>query len=227
MKTERKSALIAGVALIVMAVAAAFSFGFVHNTLVVPGDSETTFNNLSASKSLFSLEVLGWIIILICDVAVSLALYSFFKSVNRKLSFNAAAVRLVYSAILGVAIFYLVQVLNSLPGTEDLTNEVMSNLNTFKTVWSVGLIIFGIHLFLLGLLAIKSRFIHNIWGILLVFAGISYSVLQAFYFIFPDFESHIKMAENILSLPMAFAEIGFAIWLIIRGGKPKIIYKAI
>lgn len=227
MKTERKSALIAGVALIVMAVAAAFSFGFVHNTLVVPGDSETTFNNLSASKSLFSLEVLGWIIILICDVAVSLALYSFFKSVSRKLSFNAAAVRLVYSAILGVAIFYLVQVLNSLPGTEDLTNEVMSNLNTFKTVWSVGLIIFGIHLFLLGLLAIKSRFIHNIWGILLVFAGISYSVLQAFYFIFPDFESHIKMAENILSLPMAFAEIGFAIWLIIRGGKPKIIYKAI
>ena len=227
MKTERKSALIVGVALIVMAVAAAFSFGFVHNTLVVPGDSETTFNNLSASKSLFSLEVLGWIIILICDVAVSLALYSFFKSVNRKLSFNAAAVRLVYSAILGVAIFYLVQVLNSLPGTEDLTNEVMSNLNTFKTVWSVGLIIFGIHLFLLGLLAIKSRFIHNIWGILLVFAGISYSVLQAFYFIFPDFESHIKMAENILSLPMAFAEIGFAIWLIIRGGKPKIIYKAI
>lgn len=225
MRTERKSALFAGVALIVMAAAAAFSFGYAHSSLVIPGDSEATFSNLKASISLFRIGVVGWIIILICDVAVSLALYFFFKNVNRKLSFYAAAVRLVYSVILGVAIFHLAQILSLLPGTENLTAKVMSSLDSFKTGWSFGLIIFGIHLFLLGLLAVKSSFIHNIWGILLIFAGLSYSIIHALYIIFPDFESQIKIAENILSLPMAIAEVGFAFWLIFRGGKPKIIFQ--
>ena len=35
----------------------------------------------------------------------------------------------------------------------------------------------------------------------------------------PPFESPIANAEMILSLPMAIAEIGFAFWLLIRGGK--------
>lgn len=225
MTTYRKSALIAGIALIIMAAMAAFSFGYVHNSLVIPGDSEATFSNLKASKSLFQMEVIGWVIILICDIAVSLALYFFFRNENRKLSFNTAAARLVYSAILGLAIFYLLQMLNLLGATENFTDIVFSKLSAFKTAWSFGLIIFGIHLFLLGMLAYKSKLIHNFWGILLIFAGISYSLIHASYSIFPDFESQIKMAENVLSAPMAIAETGFAIWLIIRGGKPKVIFQ--
>ena len=224
MNTNRKSALIAGVALVLMAVAAAFSFGYIHNSLVIPTDPNATINNILSLVSLFKAEVFGWIIILICYVVVSFALYYFFKNENRKLSFYTAAVRLVYSAILGVAIFYLIRILN-LQGTENTDNRILSHLESFTSFWSFGLIIFGIHLILLGFLTIQSKLMHKFWGFLLIFAGISYSVIHLSNHLFPELESQIKTAEMILSAPMALGEIGFAFWLIIRGGKPKIVFR--
>lgn len=46
---ERKSALTAGISLILMALAAFFSYGFVHGSLVVKGNAATTFNNIVSS----------------------------------------------------------------------------------------------------------------------------------------------------------------------------------
>jgi hypothetical protein len=226
MNAQRKSALIAGIALLVMAVAAVFAFGYAHNSLVIPENPETTFSKLVSSKTLFVTEIIGWVLILLCDIVVSFALFFFFKNENQKLASYTAVARLIYSAILGVSIFYLTQILNLLDETSNIASEIMSKLESFKTYWSFGLIIFGIHLFLLGMLAFKSKFIHNFWGILLIFAGISYSLIHSFYFLLPDFENYIKTIETILSLPMAVAEIGFAFWLIIRGGKPKTKYKS-
>ncbi len=203
-----------------------FSFGYVHNSLVIQNNPEDTFNNLKESGTLFQMEVIGWLIILLCDIAVAIALYFFFRNENRKLSMYTATARLVYSAILAVAIFYLVSVLNVLNSLGNAVSQVDSNLELFKNAWSFGLIIFGVHLFLLGILAINSKYIHSLWGILLIIAGISYSLIHGSNFLFPDFESRIKTVETILSLPMAVAEIGFAIWLIVRGGKPKTIFKS-
>ena len=225
MKENRKSALIAGIALIIMAVAAGFAFGYAHNLLVLPENSEATLNNLQSSKTLFVTEIIGWVLILLCDIVVSFALYFFFKNENQKLALNTAIVRLIYSAILGVAIFYLGQILNLLHGASDTANAVMVKLESFNTYWSFGLIIFGIHLSLLGALALKSKLIHNFWGVLLIFAGISYSLIHSARFLFPEFENQIKTLEIILSLPMAFGEVGFAFWLIIRGGKSRTVFR--
>ncbi len=220
MKPTRKSALVAGIALLVMAVAAGFTYGYIHNTLVVPGNSEATLNNLESHQFLFTLEILGWIFILLCDVVVAWALYVFFRNENRRLSLFTAATRIIYSAILGAAIYYLIQV----NGTESV-NIVMSYLHNFENTWSLGLIIFGFHLFLLGALVLKSKRIHNFWGIVLVFAAVSYVIIYSSKLLLPEFENQVIAVETILSLPMAFGEIGFAFWLIIRGGKPKIVFK--
>lgn len=232
MITNRKSALMAGIVLIVMAVAAAFSFGYAHNTLVIPGNTEITIINLKSSPWLFRAEVLGWHFILLCDVVVAWALYNFFKNENRKLSALTAGLRFGYSAILGIAILNFIYILKIMNGNVGLTQkmanqQVMSSLKSFETIWSFGLIIFGFHLLVLGALALKSKYIHNFWGIVLVFAAVSYIVIHSANFLFPEFENQIKTAEMILSLPMAFSEIGFAFWLVIRGGKPKTIYKSV
>jgi len=222
MKTNRKFALIAGISILIMAIAAAFTYGYIHNTLVVPGNSEATLNNLNSNQFLFVIEILGWQFILLCDVVVAWALYGFFKNENRQLSIFTASTRIIYSAFLGAAIYYLIQISRTENG-----NLVMFFLQNFESTWSFGLIIFGFHLFLLGVLVLKSKYIHSFWGILLVFAAISYVIIHSSKLLSPEFESQIKLAETILSLPMAFGEIGFAFWLIIRGGKTKIVYKAI
>lgn len=50
---QRKSALIAGTALMIMMLAAAFSYGFVHASLLVAGDAEATMQNIISNNSLF------------------------------------------------------------------------------------------------------------------------------------------------------------------------------
>jgi len=47
---QRKSTLNWGIALIIMALAAFFSYGFVHESLVLHGDASTTFTNLQSSN---------------------------------------------------------------------------------------------------------------------------------------------------------------------------------
>ncbi|NJO92715.1 MAG: hypothetical protein HC831_29910 [Chloroflexia bacterium] len=50
----RKAAIIAGTSLILMAVAAGYSFGYVFNSLVVTTDAEATINNIKQSLGLKS-----------------------------------------------------------------------------------------------------------------------------------------------------------------------------
>lgn len=51
---QRKSALAAGTSLIIMALVAFFSYGFVHGSLVVQDDASATFNNIMSSNMLFN-----------------------------------------------------------------------------------------------------------------------------------------------------------------------------
>ncbi|WP_141430722.1 DUF4386 family protein [Bacillus sp. 03113] len=69
--TQHSSAIIAGISLLIMTIAAFFSYGYVHNSLVVRGDSASTLKNIQASISLFDLEILGWLVIIILDIIVS------------------------------------------------------------------------------------------------------------------------------------------------------------
>lgn len=228
--TNRKSALIAGITIIIMALTAAITYGYIHNILVISDNMETTVSNLKTNRLLFIAEIAGWHFILLCDVVVALALYIFFKNKNRKLSILTAGLRIVYASILGIAIFYLMNILKIMNGNIEIAKELANEqivffLRSFESIWSFGLIIFGFHLFLLGILALKTKTTHNFWGIVLVFAAVSYILIHSTKLFLPEFESQIKTIETMLSLPMAFGEIGFAFWLIIRGGKSRILYR--
>jgi hypothetical protein len=127
--------------------------------------------------------------------------------------------RIIYTAFFAVAIFKLINVLTIIDNPFTSSIEVLSNLNSFDSIWSLGLIIFGLHLIFLGILALKNNTTHNVFGILLVFAGICYTSIHMAKNLMPAFESHVNNIEMILSAPMAIGEIAFAFWLLIRGGK--------
>ena len=140
-----------------------------------------------------------------------------------------AWVRVIYSGILGLAIINLIQILqilNRVTGSVSIakTWQIMNHFFAFENTWSLSLILFGVHLLLLGVLVFQSKRIHLLWGILLIIAAISYIGIHSAKQLFPEFDGLIKTAETILMLPMTLGEIGFAFWLVIRGGKPKIIY---
>ncbi|MDA1760946.1 DUF4386 domain-containing protein [Bacillus cereus] len=220
--TERKYPLFAGTSLLVMAFIAFFSYGFVHGNLVVQGDASATLHNIQTSNALFKAEIFGWIIIFITDILAAWALYFFLKPIHASISLLAAWLRLMYTAILGVAIFNLILALllskNTIATPEAYT---MLFLNAFEYIWSVGLIIFGLHLFALGYVVFLSKQIPKFISILLFIAAIGYMLIHVMNTMFPQYDTMISIIQVLFQLPMIAGELGLAIWLLLKGGKPS------
>ncbi|MDZ4438880.1 DUF4386 domain-containing protein, partial [Bacillus cereus] len=197
-----------------------FSYGFVHGNLVVPSNASTTLHNIQTSSSLFKAEIFGWIIIFITDIIASWALYFFLKPIHANLSFLPTCLRLMYTVILGIAIFNLTFVLllskSTVANSEAYT---MLFLEAFEYIWSVGLIIFILHLFTLGYVTFLSKQIPKLISVLLFIAAIGYIVIHVMNTMFSQYDAMISILNVVFQLPMIAGELGFSIWLLIRGGK--------
>jgi hypothetical protein len=225
--SQRQASIIAGVALVLMAIVAGFAYGFVFTRLVVPGNAIATSQNITNSELLFRASILGWLIILILDVLVAWALFIFLKSANKNLALLAAWFRLVYASILGVAMLNLVLVLLLVHGADSmrvfepykLDALMLFFLNTFSSMWSLGLIVFGCHLLVLGYAVFRSGFIPKIFGVLLILASLCYLLTNGATLLYPNYEQYKVTVEMILSAPMALGELAFGVWLWAKGGK--------
>lgn len=225
---QRTAALTAGISLIIMALAAFFSYGYVHGTLVNFEDVGATLENLMSSSMLFKAEILGWLIILICDIIVAWAFYVFLKPYHNHLSLLGAWFRLIYAAILGVAILNLLFAsiltdqatsVQMFLETNQLQAQVMLSLAAFESVWSLGLIVFGGHLLITGCLAYKADPIPRWISILLMIAALCYMFTHIVALVYTHDNATLDVVMMILTVPMTVGELGFGLWLLFRGGR--------
>ncbi|KOY80049.1 DUF4386 domain-containing protein [Lysinibacillus macroides] len=222
LSSQRKSAFIGGIFLIIMAAAAFFSYGYAHQSLVVNGNAYDTFANLKSSSTLFKAEIFSWLIILIADIIVAWAFFIFLKPIHKQLALLAAWLRLIYTAILAIAIAHLILVLLLTSNSAPLLNveeQAMLFLNGFQVIWDMGLIIFGGHLMVVGYITMQSSTIPKMISFLLLLAGLSYIIMHTLLTFFLQFEKTIAIFQAILSIPMLLGEISFGIWLVVKGGK--------
>lgn len=223
----RQVAVIAGISLLIMTIAAFFSYGYVHSSLIISDDSIATLNKIQASAGLFNAEVLGWLIIIITDILVSWAFYIYLKHIHQGYSLLAAWLRLIYTAVLAIAVSNLIHVRTLVSNSDKLFNQsidtlaskVMISIQTFESVWSLGLIVFGLHLLVAGLVVLKTKAVPKTIGILLCIAGISYILIHLLHGFIPKLGNVTSTLEMILSIPMIVGELGFGIWLLFKGGK--------
>ncbi|WP_346863189.1 DUF4386 domain-containing protein [uncultured Draconibacterium sp.] len=218
---ERKQGITAGISLVIMAIAAGFSYGYAHTTLVA-NSAENTMQNLLAQKSLFFAELGGWSIIFITDLIVAIALYFYFRSTSKQIAGITALIRISYTLVLGVAILQLFKIIPALASNSSLlasvvASEINSHFQLFEKLWSTGLILFGFHLIGLGYLSLKSKLTHRLLGYLLIFGGMSYSFIHGTRQLNLLDTNLINLLENVLAIPMALAEILLAFWLIYSG----------
>lgn len=223
---QRTAALTAGISLLIMTLASFFSYGFVHGSLIVQGDAGATFHNILSSTALFKAEIFGWVIILICDIVVAWAFYIFLRPIQKSLSLLGAWFRLTYATLLGIAILNLLIVLIlvssadslSLMNTDQLQAHVSLYLEAFDSIWSIGLVLFGGHLLIVGFLAFKSNHIPKAISILLMIAGTGYLVIHLGKTFLPQYEGLLTTLEYVFTVPMIVGELGFGLWLLFRGG---------
>ena len=228
-KTHRHSAIIAGSAIVIMTLAAVMATDVTIGRLIVEDDAAETLKNILASKSTFNVGVLSWLVILISDVFAAWGLYMFLKPVSKNLSLIAAWFRLVYVAMLAASIFNLVYVhllilkpeiaLVEIQG--QLSERVMFYLHAFDNMFSVSLIVFGIHILFLGYLALKSDYIPKVLAILMIIAFGGYAIPNISNIVFPEYEGAMRIVEMVFFIPM-LGEVALGVWLLIIGLRKNI-----
>ncbi|MCG7378745.1 DUF4386 domain-containing protein [Paenibacillus sp. ACRSA] len=226
---RRIVALTMGLALLFMAVAAGFAYGYVHNQLLVQGNTEKTVQNLFLHNNLYTAEIVGWIIVWLCDIVVTCTCYLFFKKLNKKLAVICASLRLVYTLILGWAVMNLIFIIpltsKNVHASREITvshgEQIMSYLQNFQDIWSVGLIVFGGHLMVLGILVLKADVAPKWIAILLLLASVGYFVIHSLELVGPAVKNVTDIINRIMVIPMTVGELSFALWLIYRGSEKR------
>jgi Domain of unknown function (DUF4386) len=225
--SQRQAALISGISYAVIIVLALYANFFVLGTLTKPDDAAATVRNITDSEVLFRSGVVAFIIVLAADVVVAWGLYVFLRRTSRELSLLAAWFRLVYVAITCAALLSLLVAVKLVDDTGYTTAiersqrdaQVMLSIDAYRYGWRIGLVLFGVHLLLLGYAMVKSDYVPRILGALVALAGLGYTVSILAVILLPsssNFEDIFLLLVGVAAIP---GEFGLTGWLIWKGGK--------
>ena len=223
--TVHRAGVVGGGALLAMVASAVFGNFVVLEGMITPGDGAATAQEILAREGTFRLGVLAWLLIVVLDVVVAWALYRVFRPVSPAVSMLTAAFRLVYTAVLLVAVGQLMRALDVLtdpavtaPGAGQVSERALLELNAFQHIYDLGLFLFGIHLALLGYLSLRSDFIPRVVGVLLAVAGAGYA--------FDTVCAVLAVELPTVSVFTFLGEFLLALWLLVGGRRLRAVDSA-
>lgn len=219
----RTASLTAGISLVLMAALAGVGVFAAIGGLVTPGDATQTLADIRASEDLFRLGIASLIGVVALDVVVAWALHRVFRPVHPGASLLAAAFRLVYSGVFLVAIAELLGVLRLLGpephlaalGPDLIQTQVMLQIDAFHDIWATGLVLFGLHLLIVGYLAYRAVVLPRFLAILVAIAGLGY--------VFDSLAAVLTINAPEVSTTTFAGEVLLALWLLTRSRRVEVL----
>jgi hypothetical protein len=211
----RAAALVAGLGILLMAALAGFGNFVAVEGLVTPGDAARTADDILAAETTFRLGVLSLYLVVVLDVVVAWALMRVLGPVSQGLSRLAAWFRLVYAGVFLVAVSQLAGVPDLLNtqgsafSAEQLEAQALQKIDTFNDIWFASLVLFAVHLVLVGYLAHRSGYVPRILGVLVVVAGLGYA--------FDSVGTVLSESPPLISTVTFLGEFLLCLWLLIKG----------
>ena len=197
--SPRNAAIVVGIALIAMFFLAFFVDDFVLANFIGPGDTATLASDIEANEMRFGIAVAGYLVILMLDAAIALALYVILKPANKKFASFTAILRSLYAAILVISVLALV--------------FQFIDVYSYGTIKLIGYAFFTAHIFVLGYAVFTSGYILKALGILLIIAGFCYPMLFYGRSVIPE------ALLVIFVVPAAIAELFLGMWLLVKRNK--------
>jgi len=216
--STRQAAVVAGLGILAMAALSAFGIFYVGEGLVTQGDAVRTVEDIAASDGLFRWGTASLYAVVVLDVVVAWALFRFFSPVSDGLARLAAWFRLAYAGIFMLAIGQLAGIPDLVTSgeysrvftAEQIQGQTLLKVDAFDDLWMAGLILFGIHLAIVGYLAYVSGYVPKLLGVLLVIAGAGY--------VFDSLASTVLASPPGSVATVTFlGEFLLALWLVARG----------
>lgn len=210
----------AAILTLLIVVLAPFSMLYIPTTLIAPDDAVTTANNIVASQGLFRVGMLSDSIVFLIEIVLTVLLYVLIKPVDKTLSLTATFSRLAMTVIQGINLLNHFIVLLLLSGASYLTvfspyqsqALVLLFLNVHESVTLIWGLFFGLHLLVFSYLVYKSGYFPKFLGIILLVVALCYFIQDFGTMLLPEYKA---LFTSIGSL--AFLEIVFPLWLLIKG----------
>ncbi len=218
MNSINKTARIAGLLYLALALFSAFGLIYVPSMLFVPGDAAATAANIITSESLFRLGFVSNLLAFTVNIFVALFLYKLLKSVDKSM-----ASLMVILILIGLAIAMLNELnqfaaLMLLSSADYLTaftaGQVQELASLYLDIHEHGFVIahlfWGLWLFPMAYLVFKSGFLPKVIGVLLLIAGVGYLVDFTLFFLFPNITVTVSEFTFV-------GEVLLLLWLLIKG----------
>lgn len=219
--SPRLTARLAGLLYLAEMILVGFAI-YVRMKLVVPGDAAATAANILASEDLyrlaFSADALGAPVY----IGVTLLLYRLLKPAGPGLSMLAAAFSLVAIAIGAANLINHLAPLIVLGGAPYLAafspEQSQALAMTFLRMHALGyhlsVVLFGLYLFLLGVLIIRSIYLPRLLGFLLIVESVCALTYSFANFLEPALAARLFPA---ILAPGLLGEGGLTLWLLLIG----------
>jgi len=216
---------LAGVLFLITGVTGGWGYFYLRTSVLVPGDAAATVANVMASEFLFRLAIVFSLLSQVFLVFFGLTLFQLFKEVHRVL----ATVLLI--SIMMTAAIAIVNQLNNfgvllvLSGADYLKSFTPEQLKSMAFLFfrlagsGQGLleIFWTPYFFAFGLLAIKSRYLPKVIGILLIMMSVAYALNIYEKFLIPQF--HPLMFTRLAMGMGALGGLPMMLWLLIKGAR--------
>jgi hypothetical protein len=214
----RDASITAGVGILLIAGLAGFGKFVAVDGLVASEDAARTATAILESAGLFRLGVAALFVVAALDVVVAWALYRVFAPMSTGISLLAAWFRLVYAGVLLVAVSHLIGVPRLIGDdrnlaafdADQLQAQALLEIQAFDDVFGAGLLLFGLHLLVVGYLAYRSGRVPRLLAILLDVAGLGYVADSFGAILLPGSWTDISSFTFI-------GEFLLALWLVVRG----------
>lgn len=228
MSTNDRNARTAGALYLLSGVVGVLDLIYLPGLFVVRGDAAATANNIATHEALFRVAAAADIVAGTVWLAVVLALYRLFESVDR----TQVNLMLILGALLQVPFYFFnavnyIAALTLVHGAPYLTvftapqRDAMALLflTLHHYVIEASLVFAGLWLFPLAILIYKSDFLPKLLAFWITAAGISWLGISLTAFLAPQYGGIVDK----ITQPFTFGEVALMLWLLFLGARPALL----
>lgn len=227
MSASSRNARVAGFLYLLLTIAAPLRLMYIPSTLFVRGDATATAGNIAAHESLFRLGIVSELFSGVVLIFLVLALYRLFREVDR----TQAVLVVILGGLLPATIDFvgvvsdaaalmLVRGADFLAVFDKPQRDALAMLFlrlhhqqviAAETLW-------GLWLFPLALLVLRSGFLPRFLGVWLIVNGCAYLASSLTGLLWPEY---LELVSNV-TFPALLGEVALMLWLLIMGARTRV-----
>ncbi len=218
MKSLKTTARLTGLGYLIIFITGFFANFYTLESMVVDGHGLLTAVNITNRISQFQIGLIAFSIMVLVDIILAFPLYRLLKNENEGMAITSAILRILNGTIFAVALFSLFDIASlAIKSPQELAGNVVSLLAQFNMVWNIGLLFFGVHLIMLGLLIFRSVNFPRIVGIFLQVAGLGYFADSGAQLFLSNYQDYKGVLEIIVISGGVIGEFSLTLFLLIKG----------